>query len=105
MPPRRRPLAAALALAALAAALGPAGAQQTQPLAGAGDTPPPGNGTTRVWVSVYLDRLLDVSESNYEFHAVMYFYLSWVDPRAKLTLAANARKMQVRRRRGRVGVG
>jgi hypothetical protein len=71
-PPRLLLLAVVLGACAFHAA-----AQQAQPLQGYGEAQPPGNGTTAVWVSAYLDRLLEVSESSYEFHVsyIMHAYL------------------------------
>ena len=51
---------------------------------GGGVRPP--NDTT-IWVSTYLDRLIDVDEVNYMFSASFYFLLSWQDPRATREVA------------------
>eukprot|EP01134_Creolimax_fragrantissima_P007252 CFRG7252T1 len=41
----------------------------------------PVNGTVDVWVSVMLDRILDVDERSYRHGQVMYVSLTWEDPR------------------------
>ncbi|KAL4419295.1 hypothetical protein ABPG77_001627 [Micractinium sp. CCAP 211/92] len=38
--------------------------------------------TQKVFISPYLDRLLQVDEENYRWEAVLYFYLTWEDPYA-----------------------
>jgi hypothetical protein len=43
--------------------------------------PPPG-GTT-IYVTVGLDRLIDIDDQNYRFEAVLFMLLTWNDPRAK----------------------
>jgi len=43
--------------------------------------PPPG-GTT-VYVTVGLDRLIDIDDQNYRFEAILFMLLTWNDPRAK----------------------
>jgi hypothetical protein len=64
-PPLPHLLLALLLLAAAAALPRPCSAQQDDPLKGFGLSPP--NATTRVWVSVFLDRLLNVNGDDYEF--------------------------------------
>ncbi|KAG7670060.1 hypothetical protein NADE_006303 [Nannochloris sp. 'desiccata'] len=49
--------------------------------------PPPG-GTT-VYVSVGLDRLIDIDDENYRFEAVLFMLLTWNDPRAKPAVLAS----------------
>ncbi|KAI3429737.1 hypothetical protein D9Q98_010052 [Chlorella vulgaris] len=51
-------------------------AQMDSPLSGSGV---PQLETTHVYVSVYLDRLINVDEDNYRWEAIHYFYLSWTD--------------------------
>jgi hypothetical protein len=58
-------LLALLLLTAAAALPRPCSAQQDEPLRGFGLSLP--NTTTRVWVSVFLDRLLNVNGDDYEF--------------------------------------
>lgn len=48
---------------------------------------PPPSPLTDVHVSVFLDRLLSVDDKDYTFEAVMLFYLSWRDPRARSQIA------------------
>ncbi|GBF94477.1 hypothetical protein Rsub_07011 [Raphidocelis subcapitata] len=88
----RAALLPALLLLAAAAALPRCAAQQDEPLKGFGTAQP--NATTRVWVSVFLDRLLDVNDHEYQFTAVVYLHLSWVDPRARFLIAANAAQIR-----------
>lgn len=55
------------------------------PFIGQGHAP---NGTTKVYISVYLDRLIALNEQRYTFAISLYFFLSWVDPRAPGAVAA-----------------
>ncbi|KAF8059117.1 hypothetical protein HT031_005289 [Scenedesmus sp. PABB004] len=98
--PRRRPRGgaaggAARALLALALLLAGglarrAGAQQPQPFQGQGDAAPAV--PTDVYVSAFVDRLLAVDDRAYAFQ-VVWFYLSWRDPRARAQLEENAAKL------------
>jgi hypothetical protein len=80
-PAARAALAAAAALLAAAAA----SAQQLSPFLGQGAAPPV---QTDVYVTVVLDRLLSVDDTNYRFEAVLYIQLSWTDTRAAAAAAA-----------------
>ena len=63
-------------------------AQQMTPFLGQG-TPPEGG--IDVYVTVALDRLLEVDCENYRFQAVFFVLLTWVDPQASALIdAANA---------------
>ena len=66
------------------------------PFVGQGSPP---NGTTKVYLSVYLDRLISLNEQQYTFAISLYFFLSWVDPRCA------AMMMSRRRRRRKEGFG
>jgi hypothetical protein len=57
----------ALLLGAVLIGAGLTAAQQSMPLSGNGDVPPAV--PTDVYVSTYLDRLLAVDDTNYEFQA------------------------------------
>lgn len=57
--------------------------QQQTPFVGQGI--PPEGGTT-VFVTVALDRLIDVNDQNYRFEAIFFMLLTWKDPRAKLSM-------------------
>lgn len=54
--------------------------QQSTPFYGQGYPPEQG---VDVYVTVFLDRLLEVDNINYRFEAVLYMMLSWSDPRAR----------------------
>ena len=41
-----------------------------------------GLGQVDIHVSALMERLLGVDDSNYRFESLLYFYLSWTDPRA-----------------------
>ncbi|PRW32538.1 ligand-gated ion channel [Chlorella sorokiniana] len=86
---RALPLSLALAVLLLAAAPPPAAAQMISPLAGQNS---PGLNTTEVFMSVYLDRLLEVDEKNYRHSEILYFLLTWNDPEAAPTIAANTER-------------
>ncbi|PRW60768.1 ligand-gated ion channel isoform B [Chlorella sorokiniana] len=47
-----------------------------------------GPNTTDVYLSVYLDRLLNVDDVNYHWTGVLYFYITWTDPAAYQTVRA-----------------
>ncbi|KAI7836530.1 hypothetical protein COHA_009630 [Chlorella ohadii] len=80
------PLSLAVAVLLLAAAVPPAAAQMLSPLAGQNS---PNLNTTEVFMSVYLDRLLEVDEKNYRHSEILYFLLTWNDPDAAATIADN----------------
>lgn len=42
----------------------------------------PSNDTTDVYMSVYLDRLIEVDEQHYRHHLIVYFVITWTDPTA-----------------------
>ncbi|KAL4451548.1 hypothetical protein ABPG75_007210 [Micractinium tetrahymenae] len=90
----RRAAAAVAAAAALACLLllpACTRAQMETPLKGQGS---PGMNTTEVFLSVYLDRLLEVDDTkNYRFTAVLYFYLTWRDPAAYDTVQRSTQAM------------
>ncbi|EFN53057.1 hypothetical protein CHLNCDRAFT_137328 [Chlorella variabilis] len=59
----------------------------------------PGPNTTEVYVSAYLDRLLSgkpqgVPPLAYQFESIMYFYLSWVDPEARIKMEETTLQMR-----------
>ncbi|KAL4855826.1 Pyrophosphate-energized vacuolar membrane proton pump [Chlorella vulgaris] len=56
-----------------------AAAQMESPLKGQGM---PSNDTTDVYMSVYLDRLIEVDEQHYRHHLIVYFVITWADPTA-----------------------
>jgi hypothetical protein len=55
------------------------------PLIGQGN-PPPGN--TSIYFSAYLDRLIEVEETDYKFSATFFFYMTWTDPDAPAAVAS-----------------
>jgi hypothetical protein len=57
------------------------------PFIGRGDNPPAS--PADVYVTVFVDRVLSVDDRKYEFSAVVWFYLSWTDPRAKGQIAGS----------------
>ncbi|KAL4436069.1 hypothetical protein ABPG77_005517 [Micractinium sp. CCAP 211/92] len=76
------PPAARLLLAALALMIGFcswSAAQMDSPLKGVGR---PSNATDKIFVSVYLDRLLDVDASNFRWEGLLYYFFSYKDPEA-----------------------
>ncbi|EFN59795.1 hypothetical protein CHLNCDRAFT_133508 [Chlorella variabilis] len=77
-------------LVALLLALHLTDAQMESPLKGQGV---PRLETTAVFVSAYLDRLLDVNEDNYRWEAVVYFYIAWTDFSAFDTMQAQSEQV------------
>ncbi|GAB4820950.1 hypothetical protein N2152v2_007996 [Parachlorella kessleri] len=61
-----------------------ASAQMTSPLKGQGS---PSRETQDVFISCYLDRLLNVDVRSYRFEATFVFYMSWNDSQAHYTIA------------------
>ena len=51
------------------------------------NSPPPGV-TTDVYLSIYVERLMEVNEKDYSFTASLLFMLTWKDPRAPGAVAA-----------------
>uniref|UniRef100_A0A383VCS9 Neurotransmitter-gated ion-channel ligand-binding domain-containing protein n=1 Tax=Tetradesmus obliquus TaxID=3088 RepID=A0A383VCS9_TETOB len=66
-------------------------AQQPMPFQGQGDAAPAV--PTEVHVSMFVDRLLGVDDRDYSFQAVVWFYLSWRDPRVRGQIAENTAKL------------
>ena len=48
--------------------------------------------TQDVWVSAYLDKLLEVDDVMYRFESAMYIYSGWRDPTVKDKVVANRNK-------------
>eukprot|EP00887_Chlorella_sp_A99_P003895 scaffold11.g3895.t1 len=89
-----------MVLACLLVLLPNVAAQQLSPLLGQGEPPiaehhnhtdPMSNATHThpfdIYVSVLLDRLIQVDDIQYRFEAVLFMYLSWRDPRAADAIA------------------
>ena len=73
------PLLLPVLLALLLLVPGAVRCQMTQPFRGQGVAP---DEPVDVHVSALMERLLDVDDRAYRFEAVIYVYLSWIDPRA-----------------------
>ncbi|KAI3424750.1 hypothetical protein D9Q98_008139 [Chlorella vulgaris] len=65
--------------------------EDSSPLKGYGT---PGPNTTEIYVSAYLDRLLNVNDKAYQFESIMYFYLSWTDPEARVLMEETTLRMR-----------
>ena len=55
-------------------------AYSSNPFQGQGIAPP---GTVKIYLSVAVERVLHVDQQNYRFQAIVYYFFSWRDPRAK----------------------
>jgi hypothetical protein len=59
-------------------------AYSNNPFQGQGVAPP---GSVKIYLTILLERVLEVNQVNYGFQAITYFYFSWHDPRAKAAIA------------------
>jgi len=81
----------AVALVALLVCFDPSFAQMNQPLDGQGDEP---EIKTTVYISAFLERLLEVNDKNFCFTAKVLIYMNWVDPRAKELIYARTEEIR-----------
>lgn len=65
--------------------------QQSSPLAGQGL---PSLETTEVYLSIFMDRLLDVDSKRYMHESIILVGMSWNDPFARATVEANREKIR-----------